>query len=67
MVGSPRELYPQVLKNIINITYNLHDFLFYINVIISYSFKSLQTTRSPGENEKRDVLGHHDLELTKYI
>ncbi len=32
LVGLPRELYPQ-----------MHDFLFYINLIIPYSFQSLQT------------------------
>ncbi len=35
-VRSPREIYPQVHKEIVKP--NLHDFLFYINVIISYSF-----------------------------
>ncbi len=32
---------------------NVHDFLFYINVIISYSFKSLQTKSNPRHNEGR--------------
>ncbi len=36
LVGSPRELYPQLHRDN---KPKLHDFLFYINVIISYSFK----------------------------
>ncbi len=44
LVGSSRELYPRVHKNIINLTYMF--FRFHINVIISYSFKELAKMRA---------------------
>ncbi len=55
LVGSPRELYPQVLKKIIN------DFLLYINVIISYPLRVCKN-----ESHHVDEGRHLYLSLRKF-